>query len=319
MDEIKELRKIKSVRYINRAAQASKGLIKMGLGTAAIVTPLPPVMAAGAVMIASGASDTQRAITGEYIKDSMVNVTKDDLIVQNLTSPSIVGSIMLSSDKKSMLMMQELNFLLQADRYKEVNGEKQRVNYHTRSQALTYKMLKTIQESGFIENLEREEVGKDRLISAKLLLGNLKLKTLLKKERMYNITFNITDKEITDKDILELYKESKVNIKSLDDKNLNVKRDKEGNVKSVNVKFFEVLKQKISSIMSRFKSKQKNEFKLLDAPQELNKKQPGLKDELENMVVGEEEQIINSTSIDSMDMNKDIIDKTNIEDDYTLR
>lgn len=46
MDDIKQLKNIKTRRYINRAAQAGKGMIKIGLGTAALSSPLPPVMAA---------------------------------------------------------------------------------------------------------------------------------------------------------------------------------------------------------------------------------------------------------------------------------
>ena len=81
--------------------------------------------------------------------------------------------------------------------------------YHTLSQGLTVRLLKELQKAGFIENLTYEKVKKSNLFFEKILIGNSKKSQ--NKKNMYNISFNLTDKIISDDTIEQFFQASEHN------------------------------------------------------------------------------------------------------------
>jgi hypothetical protein len=84
-------------------------------------------------------------------------------------------------------------------------------------------LLKQLQSKGFIQNLNYKETKKSRLLFEKLFMGNLK--DIKKKNKMYNISFNLTDVPRDKANILETFnkkEESKAsNEETLERKKIN--------------------------------------------------------------------------------------------------
>lgn len=88
---------------------------------------------------------------------------------------------------------------------KDSNGIK--ITYIANSQGLTKAMLTRAEKYGYIENFQVTPKGKKRLVAEKLLLGNYKdKKELFAKTSVYEMSFQLTDKERTKKDIKQLVK-----------------------------------------------------------------------------------------------------------------
>ncbi|MBR4262635.1 MAG: hypothetical protein IKQ35_04665 [Bacilli bacterium] len=141
-------------------------------------------------------------IKGNSIKNSIFSVTRDGKIHQNtLSRPLRFLSLLSKSDKQKQFTEEALNMFVELDE-KDKDGVKKQ--YHTRSQILTLSLLKKLQKNGYIENLEYKESGKSRLISERILLGNFKDLFKNKKHKMYDISFNLTDKKRNREDILNI-------------------------------------------------------------------------------------------------------------------
>ena len=88
---------------------------------------------------------------------------------------------------------------------KDSNGIK--ITYITNSQGLTKAMLTRAEKYGYIENFQVTPKGKKRLVAEKLLIGNYKnKKELFAKTRVYDFSFQLTDKERNVKEIKQLIK-----------------------------------------------------------------------------------------------------------------
>lgn len=207
----------------------------------------------GVPLTVDGTQRMLKGIRGEYIKDSMINVMsnniysktfhkKENRIVQEFPNPKQLVTASLLKDKTNFLLMQELNFLLCSDTF---DKKGQRIQYSTHSQGLTKLMLHRLQRAGMIQDFKSEETKPKALFIERLMLGNIN-KDLFKKDKMYEMTFSKTDKKITEEEIKKFLK-----IDTLDDKNYDIKRDKENNIISVNYKASTLIKNKFSSIKDK--------------------------------------------------------------------
>ena len=161
------------------------GSIPLGIGLA--VVALVP------------ASKLMDDIRGNDIKDSIFSVTRSGYIHQNtLARPLRFFSLITGKDKQQKFTEEALNMFTEV-KDKDKNGEP--IKYNTKSQILTLSLLKKLQRNGYVENLEYKESGHSRLITEKLLLGNIKDIFKSKKHPMYDISFNLTDKERKKEDL----------------------------------------------------------------------------------------------------------------------
>ena len=207
----------------------------------------------GLPLTIDGTQRMLKGIRGEYIKDSMINVMsnniysktfhkKENRIVQEFPNPKQLITASLLKDKTNFLLMQELNFLLGSDTF-DKKGE--RIEYSTHSQGLTKFMLHRLQRAGMIQDFKHEETKPKALFLERLMLGNVN-KDLFKKDKMYEMTFSKTDKIITEDDIKKFLK-----IDTLDDKNYDIKRDKENNIMSVNYRASTLIKNRFNNIKDK--------------------------------------------------------------------
>ena len=277
-----------------RIKEGAKGIIKTASGFTFMLLPIPTYVKFIALpQVINGAVDLTHSARNNYIKDSIINVGNDDVVKQNFSSPNTVLTCMLAPKKQkaAMLFMQEINFLLQANKTRNVNGKEERIKYSTNSQKMTKTALELMEKKGYISNLEIESSKKKRLFFEKIAMGNIT--GITKKEDMYNMSFNITDKKIDEKAIKKLIR------KSLDSKELIVKKDKNGNIQSVNYRLLDIIKGKVDRLVKRFINDDK---KLL--PSESSKFSPDLntdtnkyKQELHEMVKDENNSIMENTII----------------------
>jgi|GEM_PF-3183608 len=255
----------RGIKDVSRTVIGSAELVTGAIGLA--VFPL-----IGLPLTVNGAQNLLKGIRGEYIKDSMINVVsnnfysktfykKENRIIQEFPSIKQFIAATLTKNKMNFLLMQELNFLIGSDTF-DKKGEK--IKYTTHSQGLTKLMLTRLQKSGMIQNLESAETKPKMLLSEKLMLGNTK-QGLFKKEKMFEMSFSKSDKQITEEDIKNFLK-----IDTLDRESYDIKRDKDNNILSINYNTSKLIKDKLSKVKNKFLPS-KDTPKMLNAAYEIDK------------------------------------------------
>ena len=168
------------------------------LTVATASTIVLPVLLVAGMTIPAG--KLKNDIEGSNIKKSIFAVSSKGKITQNaLAKPTRLFSLLSKKDKNKEFQNETLNMFLELNK---TNKKGEVIQYNTRSHVLTYRMLMKLQKNGFIENLNREPAGTSRLIAESLGMGNFKQLFSGKKTNMYNITFNLTDKERTKEELL---------------------------------------------------------------------------------------------------------------------
>lgn len=294
-------------RNLKNISRTTLGSIELLGGLAGIV--FNPVI--GLPLTVDGAQRMLKGIRGEYIKDSMINVmsnrfysktfhNKEYRIVQEFPNPKQLVTASLLKDKTNFLLMQELNFLLGSD---TLDKKGERIKYTTHSQGITKFMLSRLQRAGMIQDFQSEDTKPKALMLEKLMLGNAK-KGLLKKEKMYEMSFSKTDKPITEEAIQKFLK-----IDTLDDKNYVIKRDKDNNIVSVNYRASTLIKDKLGAVKEKFLSSKETPKMLSSSTETIkdNKEKSQTKDtfsqDLSNLVNKKEEIKEVKTLTDTKELN----------------
>jgi len=241
-----------TLRKIDRAKKFT--LSTLGLGASVVALPFAAVSPVGAIITApllySSAKGMNEAINNEYIKDSMMNVRNNGKITQEFPGIKQMLAIMnlrTPEQKENFLNIQEMNFFLGSDNV-DKNGEK--IQYSTRSHAITYRNLMKLQRDGYIENLSRDKSGKSRLILESLMMGNFKKIISNKQADMYNITFNKTGKELTEEYICSFLKTTPEELYNKYD----VKKDKDGKISNLNYNVGELMRENLGKVKDRIKN-----------------------------------------------------------------
>ncbi len=150
------------------------------LGGACIGTALAPYLAPILLPVAFLEAGSIRH-TWNGVNDSMFEVNGHNKITQT-TNP--IPFLRKYRGKES-------SEIFMAEAEKLFDGLEPGETYSTRSHAMTYQLLRRMEKEGKIQNLQREEAGKSRLILESLATGNFKAIFRNKKQKMYNISFNV--------------------------------------------------------------------------------------------------------------------------------
>ena len=110
-------------------------------------------------------------------------------------------SIAKDKNKQERFVSEALNMFMQLD---ELDKKGNKKVYRTKSQSMTLMLLRTLEKNGYVENLEFEKKGKMHLYAEKVFMGNTK--GFNKKYQMYQMEFNLTDKNRVKEEILSLVK-----------------------------------------------------------------------------------------------------------------
>ena len=138
--------------------------------------------------------------TGQYIKNSIFQVHMKHKINQNaLSKPVRALSCMLSKNKGEKVTEEAINLFKELDKC-DYKGRP--IEYKTVSQSKTKYLLKLAERDGYIEDFKCEPSKCKNLVLEKIIVGNYKM--VLKKEKMYKMSFILTDKEIKEEDIKRL-------------------------------------------------------------------------------------------------------------------
>lgn len=215
---------------------------------AGLIWTIPVV---GVPLTVDGAFRLNNKLTGAKNNGSMIttisnykNQTDAHRIVQNFSNLGDILKPIGIREKELFLLTQELNFLLTSDK-KDKSGEP--ITYNTSSQALTKKVLRDAQKVGLIQNFEAKNLPKRRLIMEKLTLGNFK--NLFRKEGYFDMSFSISEKDITEEQIIKF-----LGVKELSEDKFNIKRDENGKITSVNIKQSYAWKDRFYDIGQKIKS-----------------------------------------------------------------
>ena len=174
-----------------------------------IVSLNPIAMLVVAIPTLVVASKVVDDISGNKVKDSIFSVYSNGKIYQNSTShPLKLLSIARDENKSNRFVEEALTMFTQLSN-KNKKGEE--MTYKTKSQPMTLYLLRMLQKNGYITNLESTKAEKKRLVFEKLFMGNLK--DINKKTQMYNISFNLTDKDRNKEDLLNVFNK-KVEVKT---------------------------------------------------------------------------------------------------------
>lgn len=243
--------KSKTYKSLRNAARVVGGISEMLCGIA-LANPVTGVIAAP--LMYDGATRYVNGVQGASKNNSMMITSENKIynklfnkpehqITQNIPNLTELIRVAFVKDKEKMLITQELNFLLGAKRLDD-NGEK--IKYNTKSQSITRFMLSRAQKSGFIENFESVQSGESLLIAEKIMTGNLK-GIRRKKTKIFDMSFNLSDKEITDADIIKFLK-----VDTLDSKKFDIVRDKEGKITSINLNTMNAIKESLSKAKEKY-------------------------------------------------------------------
>ena len=176
-----------------------------------------PIVAFLAALIP--ASKLKDDLVGNQVKNSIFSVSSNGKIEQNsLAKPLRMIKLFGKEDKLEEFRKEALNMFLELNK---TNKKGEVIEYKTKSHILTYRLLNDLKKAGFIENLKKEDAGQSRLIMESIGLGNFKKIFSGKKTKMFNITFNLTDKERNIENLLELMngkKKAVTDIKSVGDR-----------------------------------------------------------------------------------------------------
>lgn len=178
---------------------AGVGVLTAGLYLATISLPLGLLLAATSVVPITKSSEEFR---GNQIKDSIFSVSKNGNIGQStLAHPLKMLSILKEKDKNKVFLEETLEMFTQL---KDEN-----ITYRTRSHAMTLSYLRQLKKIGYIEELNYKPVKKSRLITEKLLIGNIKGIFTKGKSTIYDISFKLTKGKKRDKsELLKIYNQN---------------------------------------------------------------------------------------------------------------
>lgn len=184
---------------LNAALHATELFVLAVVGISVASIPLGIALVAVSLVPASKFMDD---IRGNEIKGSIFSVTRNGFIHENtFARPFRFISLITCKDKQQKFAEEALNMFVEM-KAKDKNNKPKK--YNTYSQALTLSLLKRLERNGYIENLEYKKSGVSRLIIEKIFFGNFKDLFKNRKYPMYDITFNLTDKERKKEDLLEL-------------------------------------------------------------------------------------------------------------------
>lgn len=276
-------------RSVKNFGKGLKGTALIVASMPLFATPVTSV--AGSAMVVKGAKNVADSLYKNYVENSIMVVKKqksgDYMIGQSLPSMKQFLEATSSENKMDFLKLQECNMLLQLDSKDE---NKEPIKYTTRTHVGNYRMLMQLQKSGIITNLSKEPAGTSSLKIEKMLIGNSSSKEKSKEDKqkrrdeirenvaaqkglfnkiktfgnemknglgnqtkMYNITFEKTDKVLSDKEIGKMLpfilKEN-----SIDDKKFNVSRDSNGNIFQIDYS----MKYVLETFKNRAREKMKN-------------------------------------------------------------
>ena len=276
-------------RSVKNFGKGLKGTALIVASMPLFATPVTSI--AGSAMVVKGAKSVADSLYKNYVENSIMVVKKqksgDYMIGQSLPSMKQFLEATSSENKMDFLKLQECNMLLQLD---SKNENKEPIKYTTRTHVGNYRMLMQLQKSGIITNLSKEPAGTSSLKIEKMLIGNSSSKEKSKEDKqkrrdeirenvaaqkglfnkiktfgnemknglgnqtkMYNITFEKTDKVLSDKEIGKMLpfilKEN-----SIDDKKFNVSRDSNGNISQIDYS----MKYVLETFKNRAREKMKN-------------------------------------------------------------
>ena len=175
-----------------------------------IVSLNPILIGAVAIPTLVVASKVVDDISGNKVKDSIFSVYSDGRIYQNSTAhPLKMLSIARDENKAKRFEEEALTMFTQLN---NTNKKGEEMTYRTKSQPMTLFLLRMLQKNGYITNLESKKAEKKRLVFEKLFMGNLK--DIGKKTQMYNISFNLTDKDRNKEDLLNVFNKKKEEVKT---------------------------------------------------------------------------------------------------------
>lgn len=145
-------------------------------------------------------------ISGNEINNSIFSVSSNGKIAQNsLGKPIRTLKAIFSKNKNELFMNESINMFTGL---KTRNNSGNKINYSTVSHAKTISLLKKLENNGYVENLNYEKKKKSRLFLARLLIGNTNNLNKNKKVQMYDINFNLTDKERKKEELTKLINSS---------------------------------------------------------------------------------------------------------------
>ncbi len=175
----------------------------------AIVSLNPIAIGVAVIPTLVVASKVVDDISGNKVKDSIFSVYSDGRIYQNSTAhPLKMLSIARDENKAKRFEEEALTMFTQLN---NTNKKGEEMTYKTKSQPMTLFLLRMLQKNGYITNLESKKAEKKRLFFEKLFMGNLK--DITKKTQMYDISFNLTDKDRNKEDLLNVFNKKKEEVK----------------------------------------------------------------------------------------------------------
>lgn len=191
-----------------------------------------PAMAYGgikALEVMAGIKDTNslfKVYTNNTWNKIMGN--PNNYIAEDPTALLEVGRAMFDKNKFTFFIYQGINLFSNLN---SRDGNNKPITYTTKSHDISLDMFREMEKRGFISNLKYEEAGKSKMVLAKLMIGNTR--NLSAKRDFYNMSFNRTDKAITEQELAEL--SSLLGGKDLKD-NYQVKFNKDGSLKKISPK-----------------------------------------------------------------------------------
>ena len=245
--------KEKNSKFNRKLKNFSKGLGGAAEMLGGIILSTPVTGCVGIPIAYDGSIRLANSISKYENTDSIITSKVEDKlnrrIVQNMPNFKQMFELGFEKNKLEALVYQELKFLLNADK---VNEDNETLNYNTKSQALTKRLLKQAERCGIITNFKSEKIGSKSLPVEKIVLGNIN-KDIFKKTSLFSMSFDISNKPMT-KEMLDKFGKS-LNINLIDDKKYNLSYDENGNVTGIEL-------NKTKAFMSKFK---KDDKKLLES------------------------------------------------------
>ena len=246
----------KLIRNIAKTTGASfEALAGVFLSTPATAYIGVPIAYDGILRLANLISKHQK--TDSIITSKIVSDTERS-IVQIIPNFKQILELTLIKNKTEVLVYQELKFILNSDRK---NEEGEQIKYDTNSHSMTKRLLMKAEKAGLITNFESSEKDPQRIIIEKLLLGNIRDKNLFKKQKFYNMSFEITDKIIT-KEMIGMFGKS-LNVDLLEENKYNIEIDENGRVSDIKLNITKSVKDEFANTKNRLFKGKENKIELL--------------------------------------------------------
>ena len=186
------------------------------------------------------------------------------------------------------------------------------MTFNTKSQNITRNVLQDAEKAGLIENFTYEKIGKKRFVTEKIMMGNFK--NLFRKNFEDEMNFNITDKKVSDEQVMQF-----LELDSLDESKFNIKRDETGNITNIDFKQSYAWKDTFEKIKNRVLF---NKNKALESAQEKVKSEevPEIPKEINNEEKNEKnpismykDEVCSIETIAEKDVERELNSKTIIE------